>query len=83
MRKKLNEKVTENYIKAKIKAQKTAEGAVEKLSEDSGNFLEEALKYIIAIVVGGLFLAGVYALFKTVIIPSLQNKTQDMFNYTA
>ncbi len=75
--------MNEKMIIAKIKIQKAGESIAAKLSEDSGNFLEEALKYIIGIVVGGLFLGGVYLLFKNVIIPALGTKVTDMFNYTA
>lgn len=75
--------MNEKMIIAKIKVQKAGESIAAKLSEDSGNFLEEALKYIIGIVVGGLFLGGVYLLFKNVIIPALGTKVTDMFNYTA
>ncbi len=83
MRRKLNEMVTKKYITSKIRTQKIAERVFDKLSENSGNFLEEALKYIIGIVVGGLFLGGVYLLFKNVIIPSLGSAVEDMFNYSA
>lgn len=75
--------MNEKMIIAKIKIQKAGESIAAKLSEDSGNFLEEALKYIIGIVVGGLFLGGIYLLFKNVIIPALGTKVTDMFNYTA
>jgi hypothetical protein len=79
----LNNFITNKYIAARIKTRNVMEAVQEKLKEDSGNFFEEALKYILAFVVGALFLAGVYALIKNVVLPSLENKTEDMFNYTA
>jgi hypothetical protein len=76
------------YLMAKtillgIEAERKFSSVVEKLSEERGSFLEEVIKYVIYIVVGALLLAGIYALFKTVILPTLQTKVQDMFNYTA
>lgn len=79
----LKEAMNEKVIIAGIKAQKAGEKVVAKLAENSGNFLEEALKYIIGIVIGGLFLGGVYLLFKNVIIPALGTKVTDMFNFSA
>lgn len=35
----------------------------------------------IGVVVGGVILAGLYALFKTTILPSLGTKIGEMFNY--
>ena len=39
------------------------------------------VKIIIGVVVGGVILAGLYALFKTTILPSLGTKIGEMFNY--
>ena len=80
---KLRDFTQEKMITLKVKLQKTSEAAILKLSENSGNFLEEALKYIVGIVVGLLFLGGIYLLFKNVIIPGLGSKVQDIFNFTA
>ncbi len=80
---KLRDFTEEKMIALKVKLLKTCEAAVLKLSENSGNFLEEALKYIVGIVVGLLFLGGIYLLFKNVIIPGLGSKVQDIFNFTA
>jgi len=36
---------------------------------------------LIAVVLGGLLLAGLYALFGDVVMPTLKSKIQEMFNY--
>ena len=45
-------------------------------------YVDSGVKIIIAVVVGGVILAGLYALFKTTILPSLNTKITGMFGYT-
>ena len=45
-------------------------------------YVDSGVKIIIAVVVGGVLLAGLYALFKTTILPSLNTKITGMFGYT-
>ena len=40
-----------------------------------------AVKILIAVVLGGLLLAGLYALFGDVVMPTLETKIKEMFNY--
>ena len=42
---------------------------------------DTGVKMPIGVVVGGVILAGLYALFKTTILPSLGTKIGEMFNY--
>lgn len=44
-------------------------------------YVDTGVKIIIAVVVGGVLLAGLYALFNTTIIPTLTTKISQMFNY--
>ena len=44
-------------------------------------YVDTAVKIIIAVVVGGVLLAGLYALFKTTILPTLNTKITEMFGY--
>ena len=44
-------------------------------------YIDTGVKIIIGVVVGGVILAGLYALFKTTILPSLGTKIGEMFNY--
>ena len=69
--KKLNNKINSTAIKAKTAIEnKTAEMYVDK-----------GVGIIIAVVVGAAILAGVYALFKTTILPDMSSKVGEMWNY--
>lgn len=54
-----------------------------KLIEKSGEgYVDTGVKILIAVVLGGLLLAGLYALFNTTIMPTLTQRITEMFNYT-
>ncbi len=64
-----------------IIAGKTME-ARRKLTERSGEgYVDTAVKILIAVVLGALLLAGLYALFKDTVLPTLVNRIEQMFNY--
>lgn len=44
-------------------------------------YIDTAVKIIIGVVIGGVILAGLYALFNTTVIPKLTSKIGEMFNY--
>lgn len=44
-------------------------------------YIDTGVKIIIGVVVGGVILASLYALFKTTILPTLGTKIGEMFNY--
>ena len=44
-------------------------------------YIDTGVKIIIGVVVGAVILGGLYALFKTVIIPRLNTEILEMFNY--
>ena len=68
---KIRDKANAAVISAKtFVANKRAEGYV-----DSG------VKILIAVVIGALLLAGLYALFNNTIMPTVTQKVQDLFNY--
>ena len=67
----LKNKATAAFISAKTAiSNPTAEG-----------YIDTGVKIIIGVVIGGVLLAGLYALFNTTIIPTLTSKIQGMFNY--
>ena len=71
MLKKIKEKFNSTCARVATKvANCTAEGYV-----DSG------VKILIAVVIGALLLAGLYALFNTTIMPTVTQKVVDLFNY--
>ena len=45
------------------------------------NYVDTAVKILIAVVLGALLLAGLYALFGDVVMPTLTQRIPDMFNY--
>ena len=52
------------------------------ISNNKGEgYIDTAVKILIAVVLGALLLAGLYALFGDVVMPTLTKKIQDMFNY--
>ncbi|MBR0596397.1 DUF6133 family protein [Sinanaerobacter chloroacetimidivorans] len=54
----------------------------EKLCEPRGEgYVDTAIKILIAVVLGALLLAGLYALFNDTVLPTLVKRVQDMFNY--
>ena len=69
-----------NSIKNKFNsAVVTAKSAIESTSGEG--YIDTGVKIIIGVVIGGVILAGLYALFNTTIIPTLTSKIQGMFNY--
>lgn len=68
---KIQKKCNELVIRTKaVISGNTAEG-----------YIDTGVKIIIGVVIGGVILAGLYALFNTTIIPTLNSKIQGMFNY--
>lgn len=45
------------------------------------NYVDTGVKILIAVVIGALLLAGLYALFGDVVMPTLQQRITEMFNY--
>ena len=53
-----------------------------RLARRSGEgYIDTAVKILIAVVLGALLLAGLYALFGDVVMPTLNQRIKDMFNY--
>ena len=44
-------------------------------------YIDTAIKILIAVVLGALLLAGLYALFGDVVMPTLNKRITEMFNY--
>ena len=64
-----------NYIRTSAKTALT--------SKAGEGYIDTGVKIIIGVVIGGVILAGLYALFNTTIIPTLGTKISEMFNYGA
>ena len=72
---KMMQKVTGNVKKTARKA-----GMLRK-DPRGENYVDTAVKILIAVVLGALLLAGLYALFGDVVMPTLTRRIQEMFNY--
>ena len=44
-------------------------------------YVDSGVKILIAVVIGALLLAGLYALFNTTIMPTVTSKITDLFNF--
>ena len=68
--------------KVKEKMVKTGVVARSVMTSNSGEgFVDSAVKILISVVIGALLLAGLYALFGDVILPTLTQRIKDMFNF--
>lgn len=69
--KRMNMKLVDLAVKTKvILGDNRAEG-----------FVDSAVKILISVVIGALLLAGLYALFGDIILPTLEERIQDMFDF--
>lgn len=71
MFKRANEFVTDKAIAARV-----------AVSNNNGEgYIDTAVKILIAVVLGALLLSGLYLLFGEVVMPTLNQKIKEMFNY--
>ena len=73
--KKLINSIKNKFNSAVVPAKTTIE------STSGEGYIDTGVKIIIGVVIGGVILAGLYALFNTTIIPTLTTKIGEMFNY--
>jgi hypothetical protein len=73
--KKFMSKVKEKSMKGMIRIQMV-------LSDNRGEtFIDTAIKILISVVIGALLLAGLYTLMEGTVIPELQQRISEMFDY--
>ena len=78
----LNEKMNQMLIAGYVRGIRVKERVFETLKQNTAEgSVDTALKILISVVVGALLLAGLYTLFKDTILPTLQSKIQNLFNY--
>ncbi len=69
-------------IKTKSFLEKQAVDVKNAASNNRGEgYIDTAVKILIAVVLGALLLAGLYALFGEVVMPTLEERIKEMFNY--
>ena len=71
--------MTKLYLKAILAKEKLKKAVKDNSGQGA---LETAVQVLIAVVLGALILAGLYALIGDTVLPSLKQRIQDMFNYT-
>ena len=75
---KMKNKMRKVYTAAVMKALQ----AKQKIRETSGEgYVDTAVKILIAVVLGALLLAGLYALFNDTVLPTLVERVEEMFDY--
>ena len=50
--------------------------------EKAENFVDTAIKIMMAVVIGAILLAGLYKLFADTVLPTLTQRVAEMFNYS-
>lgn len=80
--KKLNGTMNRLAVAAYVNGGRMKQKVADILARKEGEgFVDTALKILISVVVGALLLAGLYALFKDTILPTLTQKVTNLFNY--
>ena len=75
---KMKNQMMKVYTAAAMKALQ----AKQKIRETSGEgYVDTAVKILIAVVLGALLLAGLYALFNDTVLPTLVERVGEMFDY--
>ena len=71
------------YVAAGTAALATTISTVQYAIENptAEGYVDSGVKILIAVVIGALLLAGLYALFNTTIMPTVTKKVTDLFNY--
>ncbi len=86
----INNLVLRSQIKALAMAAQAKKNLVnvynsekEVLKSESGEgYIDTAVKILIAVVLGAVVLAGLYAILKNTVMPNIDQKIKDMFNYS-
>ena len=60
---------------------KTVAAKVAVSNNRGEGYIDTAVKILVAVVLGALLLAGLYALFGEVVMPTLEERIKEMFNY--
>jgi len=55
--------------------------AVAVSNHKAEGYVDSGVKILIAVVIGALLLAGLYALFNNTIMPTVEDKITDLFNF--
>lgn len=70
--------VNRAYVVFAVKAMNLKQKLTDQRAE---GYVDTAIKILIAVVLGALLLAGLYALFNDTVLPTLVKRVQEMFDY--
>lgn len=68
-------------IKKTVNSVRSAASRLAATRRSGEGYIDTAVKILIAVVLGALLLAGLYALFGDVVMPTLNERITNMFNY--
>ena len=69
-------------VKAQVAGYNFKERLKDSLKDKKGEgYVDTGVKVLMAVVIGALVLGGLYALFKAIILPTMETKITEMFNY--
>lgn len=77
-------KAKAQMVKATVemaKIQLTARATMAVAGTAAESYVDTGVKILIAVVIGALLLAGLYALFNTTIMPRVTERVEGLFNY--
>lgn len=77
-------KAKAQMVKATVemaKSQLTARATMAVAGTAAESYVDTGVKILIAVVIGALLLAGLYALFNTTIMPRVTERVEGLFNY--
>lgn len=78
---KLRNRIVFKALAARSAAREQALALKAKLADTTGEgYVDTAIKIIIAVVIGGLLLAGLVLLFNNVIMPRVNTEVTDLFD---
>ena len=69
------------FIKKAVNSVRSAAIRLTASRHSGEGYIDTAVKILIAVVLGALLLAGLYALFGDVVMPTLKTRITEMFNY--
>lgn len=82
MKKFMNNVATRTMSAARSVKEKITDFHQRAMSGHAGEgYIDTAVKILIAVVLGALLLAGLYALFNDTVMPTVKQRIMEMFNY--
>lgn len=82
MKKFMNNVATRTMSAARSVKEKITDFHQRAMSGNAGEgYIDTAVKILIAVVLGALLLAGLYALFNDTVMPTVKQRIMEMFNY--